>query len=820
MEFSLSPQESSSLYEIHYNDDNAEDEDNSPLKSPALIFFKDIWKIRSREKTKLYYIIYILALGITVGLISLDMMSLNTIPAYTNPGYEYYNNPYLNLYIQFYSDNFLKALSPLNSKIINDFNNFFNDKYHYSFELENSMKEMKNYLNTGEYPGIGAFISKSNTNCDISLINKNSPESTKLDLYLSLLKFITENSTANHKENKKYEQMIKERSNQIQNQLDQNHNNEENTTINLNISIKTYAHPEMRPTVGYDSLTAFYIILAYYLISIASSTVTFKLNKEKVLFYLNINGFSDFKMYLTFYLSSLLEYLPCTIILPFVVSYIPVSYRDTNVWIILISTILFVLGRTFFNFISTSIFLKFNNFGMHYIFEILFPLVFLFLTLYKKNVPDVVFVVFSLLSPSQAYMMGFSTMAKCKIEIEPLSFHLMNEKFNGMSMTDVFCYQICSAAVMLFLMVLFMLNMDHLYGHSALGWRNMFRKSSWKKLFSPRKNNRISSLDSGTIIKLDNVIKKYNGHIKITALKGVNCNIHTKEAIVLIGPNGSGKSTLIDCIVGTSSINSGSIEFFGENLNGNYSFIYDNLGIVFQDNVLINELTVDEHFELIGALHSMTVRKIEKASNVLLSLLYMSECKKSRAGDLSGGQKRKLCMALALIHKPPFLIFDEPTAGVDAQSRQIIWKVLSLYKDTTSLITSHAIEEAELICSRLFIMVKGLISFMGTPAELRKEANCGYILTIVEENKNMNTNVNVRDNLLSFIQKRIPDAKILEGKEKSIIFPVDLRIADVLEDIDKSKESLWIMKYTISVQNLEESLVSLIENEEVDQIKA
>ena len=414
-------------------------------------------------------------------------------------------------------------------------------------------------------------------------------------------------------------------------------------------------------------------------------------------------------------------------------------------------------------------------------------------------------------------MMSFALMTKCKEEVGSLSFSLMNEKFIGFSMSEILGFQICNTFIMFVLMALFILNMDRLYGPTIIGWTNMFKKSYWNRLFRKTNNSIKVGTQMKSIMNIVNLEKTYKGHVETKALNGLNCDIKNEETIVLIGPNGSGKSTLIDCIIGTIWFDSGSIEFFEEDLNEDYSLLYDNLGIVFQSNVLINELTVKEHFELIGSLHSIQKEKIESDSSYFLSLLCMPESLNNRAEALSGGQKRKLCIALALLNRPPLIIFDEPTAGVDVQSREVIWKALTLFKDTTSLITTHALEEAESVCSRLFIMVKGQVTFMGTPAELRKETDCGYIYTIVEESQNAIQNIT--ENLLDFVQQRIPEAKKLEEKDKSIIFPADLRVADLLEDIENMKETLGIQKYTIHIQNLEESLVKLIENEEVDQMK-
>ncbi|KAK8835379.1 hypothetical protein M9Y10_013316 [Tritrichomonas musculus] len=824
--------------EINFIDSSFDIETDPNALSSSKIFFKDLWKAKFRDKN--FIVFYIIGLFVAILLIVIDSTSLNTIPEDKNPSYTYFDDPYLHFFIQVYSDNFLLSLAPKNSEIVNEINNFFSSTYNISFNLKDTIKEIKDYLYSDDDYGIGAYFNQikstdSVSKYDISFLKKSSPEYANLVFYLSVVKFISEKGINSQNESlqnlNNNDKKMKERSNRIEfdeckknirkcisNQIKLFDDNENNNSYLFNISSRSYSHPKMKPTFGYDSTTSFYIILAYFYISISSSVMIFKYNKEKILFFLNINGLSVMKMYQLLILCILLENVPITIVVSVAITFISKSLRGSNFLIVIISTILMALGRTFFNFASTVFFMNFNNFGIHFVISIMFPVIFMMFSMFKNKLPLPLFYVLSAISPSQSYMMGFSVMTICKEKIGSLSFSLMNTKFGGMSMSEVLGLQICNTIIMLLLMILFILNMKRLYGNALIGWKNMFKINYWKRLFNKSKGKKTIHCETNNVIKIIDLEKTYKGNVETKALNGVNCQIGKNEAIIMIGPNGCGKSTLINCIIGTIPVDSGDIEFFEENLDGDFTIIYDNLGIVFQDNVLINELTVNEHFELIGSIHSFSKEKIESYSNYLLSLLCMSDCKGSRASDLSGGQKRKLCISLAILHRPPLLIFDEPTAGVDAQSRQTIWKAISLFKDTTALITTHALEEAESICSRMFIMVKGQITFMGTPSELRKEADCGYILTVIEENPDIN--INLMDNLLEFVRNRIPEAKPLVGKDKSIVFPTDLKVADLLEDIDNSKESLGIVKYTLSVQNIEESLVKLIQNEEVDQMKS
>ena len=181
----------------------------------------------------------------------------------------------------------------------------------------------------------------------------------------------------------------------------------------------------------------------------------------------------------------------------------------------------------------------------------------------------------------------------------------------------------------------------------------------------------------------------------------------------------------------------------------------------------------------------------------------------NRAGDLSGGQKRKLCILLSLLGDPPIVTMDEPTAGVDVQSRQTIWKKIASLSDTTTIVTSHALEEAEAVCSRMFIVTRGHLAFQGTSTELRNKYKCGYVLR-VETSRNLNY-------ILPFVQQIIPEAQICgEANDfgDSITMPVCDAVPELVRQIEQNKESLEITTYTFSVEQLEDTLIKMMDSEE------
>lgn len=179
----------------------------------------------------------------------------------------------------------------------------------------------------------------------------------------------------------------------------------------------------------------------------------------------------------------------------------------------------------------------------------------------------------------------------------------------------------------------------------------------------------------------------------------------------------------------------------------------------------------------------------------------------NRAGDLSGGQKRKLCIALSLLGNPPLVIMDEPTAGVDVQSRQTIWKTIASLKDVTTIVTSHALEEAEAVSSRMFIVSRGKLVFTGTSTSLRNEYKCGYLLRIEKEGEDLTE-------ILQFVQQFIPDAKIYEERNDSIRIPVVRDIAQFLNKFENELERFGVKAYSCSVEQIEDVLIKMIQTDE------
>lgn len=219
------------------------------------------------------------------------------------------------------------------------------------------------------------------------------------------------------------------------------------------------------------------------------------------------------------------------------------------------------------------------------------------------------------------------------------------------------------------------------------------------------------------IAKIDNVVKRYGNYL---ALDCVDIEIEEGEILGLLGPNGAGKTTLIHGMIGLIPIDSGNITIFGKNLKKNLLDIKKNIGLVTQEVTIFEDLTTWDNLAFFGGMYGIRGEELRKNIDEVLEIVGLTNQKKKLPAKFSGGMKRRLNIACSLVHKPKFLIMDEPTVGIDAQSRNYILDTVgNLNKNgTTVLYTTHYIEEVEAISSRVVIMDQGHVIAKGTQEEL------------------------------------------------------------------------------------------------------
>lgn len=221
------------------------------------------------------------------------------------------------------------------------------------------------------------------------------------------------------------------------------------------------------------------------------------------------------------------------------------------------------------------------------------------------------------------------------------------------------------------------------------------------------------------ILKTTDLIKKYQSKVVVDNL---NIEIKRGEIFGLLGPNGAGKSTTMNMICSIVRPTAGSIELLGKNPWKQKKQVIHKIGYIPQELAIHGNLKAWENVELFTSLYGMKGAQLKEAVNESLEYVGLLERKQEFAKNFSGGMKRRLNIACAIGHHPELLIFDEPTVGIDPQSRNFILDKIkeTNQKGATVIYTSHYMEEVEAICTRIAIMDNGKIIACGTSEELKK----------------------------------------------------------------------------------------------------
>lgn len=218
-------------------------------------------------------------------------------------------------------------------------------------------------------------------------------------------------------------------------------------------------------------------------------------------------------------------------------------------------------------------------------------------------------------------------------------------------------------------------------------------------------------------IEVRNLTKSYNNFV---AVKGLNFQIHENECFGILGPNGAGKSTTLKMLYGSSPFTKGELFVLGLNARKNIRNIKKQIGVVSQEDGLDYDFSVIDNLLVYARYFRIPKKQAYKKSRELLRLMHLDGYANQSVESLSGGMRRRLTIARALLTEPKILFLDEPTTGLDPQSRIWIWDLLlNLKKKGVILVLStHYMEEAEYLCDRLIILDKGRVLCEGTPSEL------------------------------------------------------------------------------------------------------
>jgi len=225
--------------------------------------------------------------------------------------------------------------------------------------------------------------------------------------------------------------------------------------------------------------------------------------------------------------------------------------------------------------------------------------------------------------------------------------------------------------------------------------------------------------ENNFIIKVRDLVKKYNG---VEAVSGVSFDVRPGEIFGFLGPNGAGKTTTINILCTLLGFDSGTVEVNGFDCGKNSHAVRSSIGLVFQEVTLDNQLTAYENLKFHCYMYNMDGKTTKRRIDELLEVVGLSERRGDLVREFSGGMKRRLEVARGLLHRPKVLFLDEPTLGLDPQTRNHVWSFIEKTRKefgNTVFMTTHYMEEAE-VCGRIAIIDNGRIIACAPPAELKK----------------------------------------------------------------------------------------------------
>ena len=243
-------------------------------------------------------------------------------------------------------------------------------------------------------------------------------------------------------------------------------------------------------------------------------------------------------------------------------------------------------------------------------------------------------------------------------------------------------------------------------------------------------------------IKISNLKKTYDNGFK--AVNGINLKLFSNEIFVLLGHNGAGKTSTISMLTGLYMATEGTAEVFGADLTDDLDTIRGMMGVCPQHDVLFELLTPEEHIDIFYEFKGGDKNNATKKAEIdkLLTDVGVADKRKNMAYQLSGGNKRKLSVAIALCGNSKFVLLDEPTSGLDLSARRELWNMLREYKkDRIILLTTHYMDEADILGDRIGIMSTGKMTCLGSSMFLKNKFGVGYHVTIEKSNSELNTSV-------------------------------------------------------------------------------
>ena len=309
-------------------------------------------------------------------------------------------------------------------------------------------------------------------------------------------------------------------------------------------------------------------------------------------------------------------------------------------------------------------------------------------------------------------------------------------------------------------------------------------------------------MEKKNVLSVKNLSKIYskNGSATINALNNLNLEVKEGEIFGLLGPNGAGKSTFINILAGTVIKTSGTVNVWGFDLDKNPRQVRASIGIVPQEVNLDPFFSPRKLLELLAGMYG--IKKKDRITDDILKLVALDKQSDSYARSLSGGMKRRLLIAKALVHQPPILFLDEPTAGVDLELRQNLWENVKLLNEqgVTIILTTHYLAEAEEMCDRIGILSKGNLVALDSTKNLIDKIKTKIVTFTTDKKLDVNK---IDTNKLKIISNN--NNKITVSYDKSL-----MKIEDIF--LYFSNQNIKILDITTDDADIEDVYLGLTKN--------
>ncbi|XP_035432453.1 phospholipid-transporting ATPase ABCA1 [Spodoptera frugiperda] len=306
-------------------------------------------------------------------------------------------------------------------------------------------------------------------------------------------------------------------------------------------------------------------------------------------------------------------------------------------------------------------------------------------------------------------------------------------------------------------------------------------------------------------VKMNNLTKIFGAN---TAVNNLSLNIYDDQITVLLGHNGAGKSTTISMLTGNLEVTRGTVTVAGYDMTHETYAARAHIGLCPQHNVLFNELTVREHLEFFARLKGFRGAELKSEIDTLIEKLELQDKRDYPSNGLSGGQKRRLCVGIALSGAARVVLLDEPTSGMDPSSRRALWELLQKEKKGRSMIlTTHFMDEADILGDRVAIMAQGRLQCVGSPYFLKRHYGVGYTLVVVKDDDFD------FEECTRLINKYIPDTVVKEDRGTEITYNLindySYAFEEMLNDLECNMEKIKYKNYGLTATTLEDVFMSV-----------